>query len=78
MTPEPTQLARFQARLEPVAPTGPERFAAMTPEEQDAAIGPAAAEAVRSGKAKLSDFIERSGDGPGPRFIRQRPVQDLQ
>lgn len=58
-------------------PTGEELFMAQTPAEQDAAIGKAAAEKIRAGEAKLSDFVHQERGGEAPGFLTQRPVEDL-
>jgi hypothetical protein len=56
-----------------VQATGADRFASLSPQEQDAAIGADAAKLVREGEATLRDFITQ----PAPGFIRQRPTQEV-
>lgn len=60
--------------MQPVAvqPTGQERWDAMTPAEQDEAIGPELAQLVRDGKVTLADLVTKDGA-----FIRGKTVADL-
>lgn len=64
--------------LFPIA-AGAALFAALTPEEQDAKVGPEAAQLIRDGKADLKDFVrhERT-DSDQANWITQRPVEDVQ
>jgi hypothetical protein len=61
--------ARFGADADEVVivhagrPTGEERFNAMSRAEQDAALGPELAEAVRTGKVKWSELRHRDAEG---------------
>lgn len=58
--------------------TGPEIFAAKSPDEQDEMLGPEAAELVRTGAIDLSDLVGHSElDSDQPGFITQRPVGSL-
>jgi hypothetical protein len=60
-------------------PTGFAVFMGKTKTEQDDAIGPDAADLVRSGQANLGDFVSHTRlDKPPHDFITQRPVQDVQ
>jgi hypothetical protein len=57
-------------------PTGQELFSTMSVKEQEKAIGPEAAAAVREG-ADLKDFVGHSRlQSDTPDFITQRPVED--
>jgi len=58
-------------------PTGPELFAAMDESEQDEAVGPAAAELIRSGAISLEDLAGTSPQKTTEPFITQRPVSAL-
>lgn len=62
-----------------VAPraTGPEIFHRMTAAEQEAALGPHAAQLVRQGLVAWPDLIEVSPMKIGPDFITQAPVAAL-
>lgn len=53
-------------------PSGEQVFASLSSEKQDEMLGPAAAEKVRNGEAKLSDFVMVEGG-----FIKQRPAEDV-
>jgi hypothetical protein len=56
-------------------PTGTEIFNSKTPAEQDAMLGPKAAEAVRAGEVGLDQLVERSPlDSDQPDFITQKPL----
>lgn len=57
-------------------PTGRELFERMSKQEQDEQFGPAAAEAVRSGKIGLADLVGHSEMSEGEDFITQRPLKD--
>ena len=70
--PEPT-VAGVSDRF-PI-PTGTALFASKTPQQQDAALGPDAAEKVRSGQADLKDFVAHSQMAALPDFITQKPVE---
>lgn len=59
-------------------PTGAALFAALTKEEQEAKIGPEAAQLVRDGEADLKDFVSHSEtDSNQPRWITQRPAEQV-
>lgn len=62
--------------LHPVA-TGFALFMRKSSEAQDAAVGPEAAELIRSGQADLRDFVSHSKQDEQPDFITQRPVKDV-
>jgi ApbE superfamily uncharacterized protein (UPF0280 family) len=53
--------------------TGPEIFARMTRAEQDQALGPVAAEAVRDGSVAWPDLIHTDPMTVGPDWISQAP-----
>ena len=55
-------------------PTGAALFASKTEEEQDEALGPAAADAVRSGEVSLDDLVGHSEMERGPDFLTQAPL----
>lgn len=57
--------------------TGPEVFHRMTVEQQDAALGPAAAQLVRQGLVAWPDLIAVSPMVIGPDLITQAPVEAL-
>lgn len=57
--------------------TGPELFAAMSAAQQDQALGPAAAQAVREGRVAWPDLIATSPMKVGPDQITQAPVGAL-
>jgi hypothetical protein len=58
-------------------PTGAALFSSLPKAEQDAAVGPEAAAAVREG-ADLKDFVGHSRlQSDTPDFITQRPVEDV-
>lgn len=59
-------------------PTGAALFAAMAIEEQDQALGPQAAELVRSGEISLEDLVGTSPQDTADDFISQAPVAALQ
>jgi hypothetical protein len=54
--------------------TGPDIFARMTRAEQDQALGPAAAEAVRAGAVAWPDLIGHSPMVMGPPMLTQAPL----
>jgi hypothetical protein len=58
-------------------PTGPEIFAAMNAAQQDQALGPAAAQAVREGRVAWRDLIATSPMKVGPDQVTQAPVTAL-
>jgi hypothetical protein len=56
-------------------PTGTEIFNAKSLAEQDAMLGPKAAEAVRAGDVGLDDLVQRSPlDSDAPDYITQKPL----
>jgi hypothetical protein len=55
--------------------TGAELFASKTKAEQDEALGPEAAEKVRSGAIELSDLVAVSPLATADDFLTQAPVQ---
>jgi hypothetical protein len=55
-------------------PTGQEIFDAKSPAEQDAMLGPKAAEAVRTGEVGLEELVERSPLDTAPDYITQKPL----
>jgi hypothetical protein len=57
--------------------TGEQRFERMSEAEQDDALGPEAAEKIRSGEASLADLVDESALATQDDFITQKPVQDL-
>jgi hypothetical protein len=57
-------------------PSPAELFAAKTKAEQDEALGPEAADKVRSGSIELSDLVATSAIATADDFITQAPVQD--
>ena len=59
-------------------PTGQEMFDAMTPAEQDAQFGPAKAKALREGRIKLEDLVDRSPMATGEDFITEKPLDALE
>lgn len=58
-------------------PTGIGLFHQKSKQEQDAAVGAAAAELIREGKADLKDFVGHDQQKHGPDFLTQRPVEDV-
>jgi hypothetical protein len=60
-----------------IRPTGEEHFRFLSREEQDAMLGPVAAEKVRTGELTLSDLVERPSPGGTPGFIVQKPDSAL-
>lgn len=54
-------------------PTGALIFAAMTTAQQDEALGPTAAEAVRSGAIDLGELVKRARQKTTQPFITQQP-----
>lgn len=54
--------------------TGPEIFAAMSRQEQDQALGPAAAQAVREGRVAWPELIGTSPMEIGPNVLTQAPL----
>jgi hypothetical protein len=54
--------------------TGPELFVAMSAAQQDQALGPAAAQAVREGRVSWPDLVATSPMKVGPDQITQAPV----
>lgn len=72
---QPAPVVRGLADRFPI-PTGAALFAAKTQEEQDAAIGPEAAEKVRTGQADLKDFVGHSPQATQPDYLTQKPAQD--
>jgi hypothetical protein len=56
-------------------PTGAQIFAAKTKAEQDEALGPEAADKVRSGAIELSDLVAVSPIATADDFLTQAPVQ---
>ena len=65
-------------RVAPPAPrpTGLERLESMTPEEQDAALGKATAEAWRRGEVTLDELVARDTIH-GERVITQKPLEEV-
>jgi hypothetical protein len=59
---------------DPFRPTGTEIFNAKSPAEQDAMLGPKAAEAVRTGEVGLEELVERSPLDTAPDYITQKPL----
>jgi hypothetical protein len=60
---------------DPFRPTGIEIFNAKSPAEQDAMLGPKAAEAVRAGSVGLEELVQRSPlDSDQPDYITQKPL----
>jgi hypothetical protein len=55
-------------------PTGTEIFNAKSPAEQDAMLGPKAAEAVRAGEVGLDQLVERSPLATQDDYITQKPL----
>jgi hypothetical protein len=55
-------------------PTGTEIFNAKSPAEQDAMLGPKAAEAVRAGDVGLDELVERSPLATQDDYITQKPL----
>lgn len=56
-------------------PTGTEIFNSKTPEEQDAMVGPEAADRLRRGEIRMDDLVERSRlDSSADDFITQAAV----
>jgi hypothetical protein len=70
----PEPLVRGVPNLYPV-PTGVELFAQKSPAEQDAALGPEAAQKVRAGELSLSELAGHSNQHEQQDFITQRPVE---
>ena len=60
----------------PPRPTGLERLEAMTPDEQDAALGKATAEAFRRGEVTLDELVARDTIH-GERVITQKPLEEV-
>ncbi|MDP3937558.1 MAG: hypothetical protein Q8R92_05405 [Deltaproteobacteria bacterium] len=58
-------------------PTGAALFAAMSQQEQDAAVGPEAAELVRSGAISLRELIGTSPQAQGDDCITQKTLKAL-
>lgn len=58
-------------------PTGAELFRSLSKEEQEATIGPEAAELVRDGRADLKDFVAHSRQEEQADFITQKPVEQV-
>lgn len=58
-------------------PTGAALFAAMAKEDQERAIGPEAAELVRSGDADLQDFVSHSSIATTDDYLTQKPVEEV-
>jgi hypothetical protein len=55
--------------------TGSEIFDSKSPAEQDAMLGPKAAEAVRAGDVSLDELVQRSPlDSDQPDYITQKPL----
>jgi hypothetical protein len=70
-------VSRFRAEFRPVPvrPTGQEIFDGKPPAEQDAMLGPKAAEAVRAGDVSLDELVQRSPlDSDQPDYITQKPL----
>jgi hypothetical protein len=73
--PEPPKPVTEEIRRETGArPTGAEIFNAKSPAEQDAMLGPKAAEAVRAGEVGLDDLVERSPLATQDDYITQKPL----
>jgi hypothetical protein len=73
--PEPPKPVTEEIRRETGArPTGAEIFNAKSPAEQDAMLGPKAAEAVRAGEVGLEELVERSPLDTAPDYITQKPL----
>lgn len=62
----------------PASEPGQDVFNRMTHAEQDAAMGPQAAQAVRDGKLQVSDFAGSSPLDEEPRILTQRPLKELE
>lgn len=59
-------------------PSGRELFERMSATEQDEALSPPVAAAVRAGEVELADLVrERRIDGPAPNFIAQASAAEL-
>jgi hypothetical protein len=58
-------------------PAGVDLFDSLTTQQQDAAIGPEAAELVREGDADLKDFVAHSRQEERDDHITQRPVDQV-
>jgi hypothetical protein len=56
-------------------PTGPEIFAAMSRQEQDQALGPAAAQAIREGRVAWPELIGTSPMVERPDMLTQAPLR---
>lgn len=73
----PMPVVRGVRDLFPI-PTGIELFKRKTKAEQDAAVGPEAAQLIRDGQADLKDFISHSKtDTDQPDFLTQKPVDQV-
>jgi hypothetical protein len=70
------RLTDAELTVEPPRPTGLERFAAMSPEEQDAAVGKEAAEKIRTGEISLEELVARDTIH-GERVITQKPLEEV-
>jgi hypothetical protein len=57
--------------------SGQQIFEEKSLEEQDAMLGPAAAQAVRDGLIRVEDLAGRSPREFGPDFLTQKPLQEL-
>jgi hypothetical protein len=55
-------------------PTGAMLFAAMSDDEQDAAVGPKVAEAIRTGSVTLADLVGSSAQAQGDDYLTQAPA----
>jgi hypothetical protein len=58
----------------PPRQSGQEIFDAKSPAEQDAMLGPKAAEAVRAGDVGLDELVERSPLATQDDYITQKPL----
>jgi hypothetical protein len=73
-TPADDTMAESLALLPYPRPTGAEIFSAKSPPEQDAMLGPKAAEAVRAGEVGLEELVERSPLATQDDYITQKPL----
>jgi hypothetical protein len=69
--------AAIQVDRSACRPTGQDLFDAMTHDEQDAMFGADVAEAIRTGKVKLSDLVKPAPMKTEPDFITAKTPADL-
>jgi hypothetical protein len=60
----------------PPRPTGLERWATMSEDEQNAAVGKEAADKIRAGELTLEDLVARDTIH-GERVITQKPLEEV-